>query len=263
MEYRIRALKVGGVKNAPLPEMLFMTGWGQWIDLNVYVWVIEGGERPVVVDTGIKDIELLTQTSIRPSRESVEERGNLEIHRWMQSPEERTDVALRKIGVKPKDVGHVILTHLHYDHFSNISLFPNAKIVVSRKGLSEAVAPKHPQIGGAVPKDALCDLISRQLELVQLAGKEEEVLPGIRVFWIGGHTPADQAVSIQTSKGKAIITSDTVFLYRNIEENIPIGFFYNLEECYDAMERIRTEADIILPAHDPEVLTRHPSGRIP
>ena len=263
MEYRIRALKVGGVKNAPLTEMLFMMGWGEWIDLNVYVWVIEGGEKPVVVDTGIKDIELLTQASSRQSRQSVGERDTLEIHRWMQSPEERTEVALGKIGLEPKDVGHVILTHLHYDHFSSISLFPNAKIVVSRKGLSEAVAPRHPQIGGAVPKDALCDLISRPSELVQLAGKEEEVLPGIRVFWIGGHTPADQAVSVQTSKGKAIITSDTVFLYRNIEENIPIGFFYNLKECYDAMERIHTEADIVLPAHDPEVLERHPSGRIP
>ena len=263
MEYKIRALKVGGVKNAPVPEMLFMTGWGEWVDLNVYVWVIEGGKKPVVVDTGIKDIELLTQASSRQSRQPIGQATALEIHRWMQSPEERTDAALRKIGVDPKDVGHVILTHLHYDHFSNISLFPNAKIVVSRKGLREAVAPEHPQTGGAMPKDALCDLISRPSELVQLAGKDEEVLPDIRVFWIGGHTPADQAVSIQTSKGKAIITSDTVFLYRNIEEKIPIGFFYNLEECYDAMERIREEADIVLPTHDPKVLERHPGGRIP
>jgi len=235
MEYRIRALKVGGVKNAPLPEMLFMTGWGEWIDLNVYIWVIEGSEKPIVVDTGIKDIELLTQASSRRSIQPVGQATALEIHRWMQSPEERTDAALRKIGVDPKDVGHVILTHLHYDHFSNISVFPNAKIVVSRKGLREAVAPEHPQTGGAMPKDALCDLISRPSELVQLAGKEEEV----------------------------IITSDTVFLYRNIEENIPIGFFYNLEECCDAMERIREKADIVLPTHDPKVLERHPGGRIP
>jgi hypothetical protein len=57
-----------------------------------------------------------------------------------------------------------------------------------------------------------------------------------------------------------VITSDTVFLYRNIEENVPVGYFYNLEECYDAMETIRNVADVILPTHDPEVLVRHPGG---
>ena len=257
MNYKIQVLKVGGVKNAPLSEMLFMRGWGEYIDLNVYVWVILGADKPVIVDTGIKDINLLTGRSGKP-----EDSSGFEIHKWMQSPEEKTENALRSIGIDPTDVSHVIVTHLHYDHFSNISLFPNAKIVVSRKGLREAVAPKHVEIGGQVPKDALCDLLRRPSNLIQLIDDEEEILPDINVFWIGGHTPADQAVSIKTSKGKAVITSDTVFLYRNIEENIPIGYFYNLEECYDAMKRIRNEADIILPTHDPEVLLRHPKGRI-
>jgi glyoxylase-like metal-dependent hydrolase (beta-lactamase superfamily II) len=89
---------------------------------------------------------------------------------------------------------------------------------------------------------------------------EEEILPGLSVFWIGGHSPADQAVSARTLSGNTVITSDTVFLYRNIEENVPVGYFYNLEECYDAMETIRNVADVILPTHDPEVLVRHPEG---
>jgi glyoxylase-like metal-dependent hydrolase (beta-lactamase superfamily II) len=65
---------------------------------------------------------------------------------------------------------------------------------------------------------------------------------------------------VRTFSGNTVITSDTVFLYRNIEENVPVGYFYNLEECFDAMEKIRNVADVILPTHDPEVLVRHPEG---
>jgi glyoxylase-like metal-dependent hydrolase (beta-lactamase superfamily II) len=257
--YTVKVLKVGSVENAPVPEMLFMRGWGNWMDLNVYVWVIEGGETPVIVDTGIKDLELLAR-STKQSMPVSELGGDFEVHRWTQDPSETTERALRSVGVDPAEVGHVILTHLHYDHSSNISLFPNAQVVVSLNGVREAVASKHPQIQGFVPRDVLCDVITRPAKRVRYVKREEEILPGISVFWIGGHSPADQAVSVRTLSGNTVITSDTVFLYRNIEENVPVGYFYNLEECYDAMETIRNVADVILPTHDPEVLVRHPGG---
>jgi hypothetical protein len=41
-----------------------------------------------------------------------------------------------------------------------------------------------------------------------------------------------------------------------------VAYCHDLLECYRAMDRIRAEADIILPTHDPEVLVRHPGGRI-
>ena len=69
-----------------------------------------------------------------------------------------------------------------------------------------------------------------------------------------------QVISVETEKGKAILTGDVVFLYENIEKNIPVGLSYNLIECLDAMERIRKEADIILPGHDPKILEKFPGG---
>lgn len=35
---------------------------------------------------------------------------------------------LREIGVKPRDINVIIITHLHWDHIDNLDLFPNAKI---------------------------------------------------------------------------------------------------------------------------------------
>ena len=62
---------------------------------------------------------------------------------------------------------------------------------------------------------------------------------GIKVFLTGGHTPGHQSVMVETKIGKIILAGDVVLTYRNIEENIPVGFNCNLEECFNAMEKIK------------------------
>ena len=51
---------------------------------------------------------------------------------------------------------------------------------------------------------------------------EEEVLPGIKMFWVGCHHRGSMAVSIQTAMGKVVI-SDSIFRYDNFDKAIPIG----------------------------------------
>lgn len=91
-----------------------------------------------------------------------------------------------------------------------------------------------------------------------LAADDVEVLPGIRTMWLGGHSPCSQAIIVQTDRGKAVLTGDTVSLYANIERNIPVGVAYNYDECIEAMEKVKRVADMVLPSHDPEVLRRFP-----
>ena len=69
-------------------------------------------------------------------------------------------------------------------------------------------------------------------------------------------------VTVNTEQGKAILTGDVTFLYGNVEKNHPVGLSYNVPECLDAMDRFRREADLLIPAHDPELLIRHPGGKI-
>ncbi|RAI72496.1 hypothetical protein DOZ80_02850 [Pseudomonas fluorescens] len=42
-------------------------------------------------------------------------------------PEDDARVLLRKVGVQPEDIDHVVLSHLHYDHAGGMTSFPNAK----------------------------------------------------------------------------------------------------------------------------------------
>ena len=90
-----------------------MRGWGDWMALNVYVWVIEGGETPVIVDTGIKDLELL-QRSTKRSMAARERRDDFEVHRWTQEASEKTAQALKGIGV---DTASEMLVSWLHEHF--------------------------------------------------------------------------------------------------------------------------------------------------
>lgn len=40
---------------------------------------------------------------------------------------------LEELNLTPKDINIVILTHTHWDHTGNLSLFPNAKVYASKK----------------------------------------------------------------------------------------------------------------------------------
>ena len=88
--------------------------------------------------------------------------------------------------------------------------------------------------------------------------EDQEILPGIESFWVGGHTPGSMAYRVNTAHGKVVFAGDTVSLLANIERNIPLGVFSNRDECVAAMKKIRRKADIVLPSHDPGTLRRWP-----
>lgn len=145
------------------------------------------------------------------------------------------------------------MTHLHYDHCSYVELFPRATVVANRKGFLEAF-PR-------VPREVLEPLMPDWPARLHLARDEEEIAPGLAVMWAGGHSACSQVIFVQTKAGRVAVCGDVVFYYANLEENRPIGWA-NLDEVRSAMERIRARADLILPAHDPAILDRHPTGRI-
>jgi glyoxylase-like metal-dependent hydrolase (beta-lactamase superfamily II) len=39
---------------------------------------------------------------------------------------------LEKLRIKPEDIDFILVTHRHYDHIGNLSLFPNARILRSK-----------------------------------------------------------------------------------------------------------------------------------
>lgn len=220
---------------------------GRRYDYGLYLWLILGGEKPVLVDTGLDNVEEMNQGAAHVLAEPI-----------TQAPEESAGAQLRRFGLTEDDIGEVIITHLHFDHVDRLHLFRNARIHVSGRGL--AAATVHPQWHGSWAPGKTLEILTRTATDRVVAGDDLEVAPGIRTLWVGGHTPCSQAVLVDTPAGRACLTGDTVSLLENLETGTPIGIYHSLEECRQAMDRIRREADIVLPSHDPTALDRFPRG---
>jgi glyoxylase-like metal-dependent hydrolase (beta-lactamase superfamily II) len=68
------------------------------------------------------------------------------------------------------------------------------------------------------------------------------------------------AVVVNTKKGRVCLCGDNCFLYKTIEENIPIGLTDNLVESLAFMEKLPSLGEILIPGHDPQFFDRFPNG---
>ncbi len=242
-QYRIYPLRNGVCKIAG-DHAYYGGDNAETYDFALYIWLILGGDKPILVDAGLTNIAEMNRGAAHVLREPI-----------TQKPAESGTAQLRKFGLKPEDIGHVLVTHLHFDHVDDIPLYKNAKIYVGKKEWEQAVATAPSWGHGPFLHNFLNDpQCKKRLVLVE----DEEVLPGIESFWVGGHTPGSMAYSINTEYGRAALTGDTMSLLGNFERAVPPGVYTNLDECRSAVGKIRAKADIVLPSHDPTAEQRWP-----
>ena len=226
-------------------------GWREPVEIVQCFFLVEGGGRVVLVDTGIDHLE----SYVDPAQ----------LERLKPEPSVTTGELLAERGIEPDDVDTLILTHLHFDHYANARLFNRARVVVNRREFLHVLDPANrrymPRQG--FPREVLAWLVDGAWERLELVEGAADVLPGIRVLETGGHSPGHQLVTVETADGVVVIPGDEVYTYETLENDIPIGYFYDFERLTSAMDLIRSLAVHVLPAHDPAVLTRYPTLRIP
>jgi len=255
MKYSVRAMNAG-VFWVPGPEVYWMEAWNQREEMNALIYLIRGGGHNILINTG-------------PPRDlTVINKAWLDFFGYpeaqiMRTEEQLPENLLRAQGLTPDDITMVLVTPLQAYATANIPLFRNATIGISRKGWIEDFqapfyhlhVPRHLR----VPSDVNHYLQNEGWEKLRLLAEEEEILPGIRVFWAGVHHRSSIAVVIDTEKGKVILT-DAFFKYGNLEKRRYLGVMESMMEADATWARIRNEADIVASIYDPEVFQRHPGG---
>ncbi len=217
-------------------------------DFALYIWLVLGGDKPILIDAGLSDVEEMNRGAAHVLREPI-----------TQDKSESGIAQLRKFGLKPEDIGHVLITHLHFDHVDDLLNYKNAKVYIGKKEW-EGATKAAPTWGHGKIMHEFSNTPSCRECLVLI--EDQEVLPGIESFWVGGHTPGSTAYRVNTAHGKAVLTGDTISLMGNFEKNTPLGIFSNRQECIASIKKIREKADIVLPSHDPATLyTWPPTGR--
>jgi N-acyl homoserine lactone hydrolase len=127
---RIKTAQVEGRGHGLTRRLAIFTdrNWTEW--LPTYAWAIEHRDGVIVVDTGQGAHLLDTGKSLHPYL------------RWEVAfrieREQEIGPQLRALGIGPRDVKRVVLTHLHMDHDGGLAHFSDSEILVSRGELNTA-----------------------------------------------------------------------------------------------------------------------------
>ena len=112
----------------------------------------------------------------------------------------------------------------------------------------------------SIEADDVCALVRLNYEgRLRFVDGEADIVPGVRVHRVGGHTAGMQITTVMTSRGRAVVASDASHYYRNLEARIPFNTLHDLPGTYAAFDRVEALAgapDLVLPGHDPLVLER-------
>jgi glyoxylase-like metal-dependent hydrolase (beta-lactamase superfamily II) len=125
--------------------------------------------------------------------------------------------SLKKEGLEPEDITHVILTHLHFDHAGGgvtekngtlVPTFPKAQYFVQKANLEVAATPNLREKASYFT--ANFEPLQKAGVLTVLEGEKENLLPGISVYISNGHTQGQQIVKVSDGKNSLLYCGDLV-----------------------------------------------------
>ena len=167
------------------------------IEMDMSCLLIRDADHVVVVETGAG------------TKMSDKLRGIYGIARPPQLLDE-----LKVRGVRPEDVTLVVNTHLHFDHAGGntrrdgdalVATFPRASYVFQRLEWQDATRPNERTHASYYPEDFAPLEAAGKLELIDEA---VEILPGIRLDRVQGHTRGTQTVRVTDGKRTVFFSSD-------------------------------------------------------
>jgi glyoxylase-like metal-dependent hydrolase (beta-lactamase superfamily II) len=213
--------------------------------LSYYVWVVRGRHGDIVVDTGFDAAMAVRRgrTLVRPVEDG-----------------------LAAIGVRPDAVEDVVITHLHYDHAGNHGLLPRARYHLQDAEMAYATGRCMGHAHARVPFEAedVVQMVRRVFDgRVTFHDGAEEIVPGVTVHRIGGHSRGLQAVRVLTRRGHVVLASDATHLYSHFETGrvFPIvDSVSDVLEGYRTLRRLASSTAHVIPGHDPAVADRYPAA---
>ena len=221
------------------------------VRLGLNVALIESGGRRVLVDTGLGD--KWTDKQVRMY--AIDRAATL------------LD-GLRARGLGPDDIDVVVNTHLHFDHAGGntrraggrvVPTFPRARYVVQRGEWEDATHAHERSRASYLEENFVPVAEAGQLEAVD---GEVEIVPGVRVVPVGGHTAHHQMAIVQGGGRTVVIPTDLLPTTSHLPLPFVMGYdlfpVATLEAKRRLLSRAAEEGGDVLFYHDP----RTPLGRV-
>ena len=219
------------------------------IKLALRCLLLDNGESRVLIESGIGnkfDSKFSKMFSISQSKEPLCD-------------------ALSDNGYSYKDITHVILTHLHFDHAGGIvkinsdgqakPVFPNAKHYISRENWDAGINP-NPRDRASYLKENYVPVHDRGLFEFVLGNSE--ILPGISTYVVNGHTKGQQLIKIDSDDETLVFCSDLIPLESHLRLPWIMGYDLNadltLKEKTEFLNLASSNNWWLFFYHDPETI---------
>jgi len=216
------------------------------IDLDLRCLLVDNGGRRILVDTGMGDRwtekQLGVFSLVRRTNQLVAE--------------------LAEAGITRESITDVVLTHLHFDHCGGAlreeagglrPVFSQARHWVQKRHWEWAGDPSERDQASFRGDDFQALAEHGQLQLVDGA---REIIPGVRVTPVSGHTPGQQIVEFHTGQGTVVFVADLLPFLSQLHVPWIMGFDLNplltVTEKKLFLTRAVEDRYILVFEHDPD-----------
>ena len=203
---------------------------GHSIEFSSTCWLVKRGNQWLLWDTGV------------PEATADDPNGWSTLPKLILYHLDKTLTGqLAEIGLKPPDVTYVAISHTHGDHIGNVTLFPDAEILIQRTEYEWI----H---GGNGPNENVNQLMALARRLMgnprnlRLTDGDLDVFDDGSVTLIStpGHTPGSQSLLVHLkNSGFIILSGDVVHLEENFAKSRVPSLNTDKQASIESMERIR------------------------
>ena len=249
---RIEPLRTGAFRldGGGMFGLIPKTMWSQWTEADAHNRIalatrsllVESRDGLVLIEAGYGD------------KWSDRERAMYELER-------RTAVdALAELSVDPRDIAHVVLTHLHFDHAAGLTragaagpepVFPNARIHVQRQEGHDALANR-----STMTKTYFRSHLDPVATSVELHDGACTPLAGITLIPTAGHTWGHQSILLEGPGDPTVYLGDACPTVHHAHPAASLGYdmlaYESMQSKLEILGRASRERWRIALDHDPQ-----------
>jgi len=197
------------------------------VDASVNAFLIQRGQRQILVDTGSGEL-------LGPKLNKL-------------------TLSLKAVGVSPDQITDILLTHIHPDHSGGLTVggrrvFPNAAVHVDKrdldfwtdKSVGEKLREPSKSFFQTVEKTVGPYIVSNQIRTFDGA---TQLFPEIRAIPAYGHTPGQSFYALEDNGEKLVFLGDTIHA-PDVQFDAPsITIKFDIDQKLAAIQRQRVFAD--------------------